>query len=72
MPRARQRACLESGFKLDINKLIKRGWISPGFRSGPFVYGWTNTYTGERVASVSITSEFANDHAGSVRIRARL
>jgi hypothetical protein len=30
MPRPVQRACLESGLKLDINRAIGDGWIKPG------------------------------------------
>ena len=30
MPRARHRACLKSGLKLDLNKLIRQECIVPG------------------------------------------
>jgi hypothetical protein len=30
MPRPLQRVCLESGLKLDLNRLARRGFIKPG------------------------------------------
>jgi hypothetical protein len=35
MPRSRQRAQLESGLKLDINRLLRRGFIRSGTVTGP-------------------------------------
>ena len=29
MPRPRQRACLEHGLKLDLNRLTQRGFVRP-------------------------------------------
>lgn len=72
MSRNRHRVCLESGLKLDINRLIKRGSIRPGFGTGSSVLSWRNSYNGDFVASVMITPEFANCEEGSIRISANL
>ena len=55
MPRPRQRACLESGLKLDLNKLMRQSLLKPGWRVGPYCWRWTNTYTGEEVATALIS-----------------
>ena len=55
MPRPRQRACLNSGLKLDINKLAREGLLQPGARVS-CTYSWTNSYTGECTASALITT----------------
>jgi hypothetical protein len=47
MPRPLQRARLESGLKLDLNKLRRQGGVQPGAKIGPHVIRWANTYTGE-------------------------
>jgi hypothetical protein len=50
MPRSRQRATLEEGPRLDLNRLSRQGFVRPGAKSGPIPIRWTNTYTGEAVA----------------------
>ena len=55
MPRSRQRTNLESGLKLDLNKLRRQGLIRPGTKCG-VVIRWANTYTGEEIAHGVITS----------------
>ena len=35
MPRARQRACLEQGLKLDLNMLARQGLVRPRAKYGP-------------------------------------
>ena len=44
MPRRRQRISLEAGLKLDLNRLIRQGWVRRGVRSGLFLMRWTNSY----------------------------
>lgn len=56
MPRVRQRVCLESGLKLDLNKLMRQRLLQPGCRVGPYYFRWTNTYTGEQVATALISA----------------
>ena len=70
MPRARQRACLEHGLKLDINRLARQGVLDPNGVAGPAPIEWTNTYTGEEVASGTITADMEEGpDEGWLRIR---
>ena len=69
MPRPRQRACLESGFKLDLNRLRRQGFVRPGARVGPKFIRWTYTYTGEHIASGQISADMERpDDIGYFRI----
>ncbi|HEV2899900.1 MAG TPA: hypothetical protein VGX71_19120 [Pseudaminobacter sp.] len=63
MPRSRQRATLESGLKLDLYRLARRGFIQPGGykRNG---ISWTNNYTGELIASGVITADMTDPFDG--------
>jgi hypothetical protein len=56
MARWRERARLESGLKLDLNKLIRDGFAKQGERRRR-VISWTYINTGETVASGSIETE---------------
>jgi hypothetical protein len=58
MPRPCQRVRLESGLKLDLNWLAKRGFIQPGAYKASGI-SWTNYYTGERIASGTITADMS-------------
>jgi hypothetical protein len=68
MPRPRQRATLEAGLKLDLNRLARRGIVRAG-RIVESVIQWTNTYTGEVSATAGITAHLRYAE-GSFRIRA--
>jgi hypothetical protein len=68
MPKPRQRVCLQHGLKLDINKLARQGLLQPGAKAAPFMFGWTNNYTGETVATALITTHLL-DYAGWFRIQ---
>jgi hypothetical protein len=68
MPRPRQRACLQSGLSLNLNRLIRRGLIQPGAYSGSGI-SWTNSYTGEQIASGLITADMGSEHEGWLRIQ---
>jgi hypothetical protein len=68
MPRARQRACLQSGLSLNLNRLIQRRLIQPGAYSGSGI-SWTSSYTGEPIASGLITADVSGDHEGWLRIQ---
>ena len=57
MPRPLQRVRLESGIKLDFNRLARRGFVRPGMRTGPVSIAWTNT--GEQIASGLITADMS-------------
>ena len=68
MPRPCQRARLESGLKLDLNRLARRGFIDPGGYKGSGI-SWTNNYTGEQIASGLITADMATARTGWFRIQ---
>ena len=68
MPRPRQRACLDQGLKLDLNRLVRQGLVRPGFTTGPNVIRWTYTYTGEEIASGIIGSSMEREYEGWLRI----
>ena len=68
MPRPCQRVRLESGLKLDLNRLARRGFIQPGAYKGSRI-GWTNSYTGERIASGLITANMNGPDEGWFRIQ---
>ncbi len=68
MPKSRQRVCLESGLKLDLNKLRRQGLVSPGAKRGA-VIRWTYTYTGEEIAKGVITSNMEGKYEGWLRIQ---
>jgi hypothetical protein len=69
MPRPCQRARLENGLKLDINRLVRRGFIKPGAASGPIRIKWTDSYFDEEIASGVITADLADPHSGWLRIQ---
>src|SRR6476619_6032954 len=68
MPKPRQRVCLESGLKLDLNKLRRQGLVRPGEKCG-VVIRWTSTYTGEEIAQGVITSNMGGSYEGWLRIQ---
>ena len=68
MPRPRQRACLESGLKLDLNKLMRQRVLQLGRRGGPYYFRWTNSYTGEEVATALISANMG-PQVGWLRIQ---
>jgi hypothetical protein len=69
MPRPCQRVSLESGFKLDINRLARRGFIRPGATTGPTGIMWRDNYFGQITAAGEITADMSGRHEGWFRIR---
>ncbi len=69
MLRPRQRACLEAGLNLDINKLTRQGLFRPRGKVGPYTINWTNSYTGDVIAGGQITAYLESDYAGWFRIQ---
>lgn len=67
MPRSRQRTTLESGLKLDLNRLARRGVIQRGSYTR-CVISWTNSY-GEEIASGLITADMRGPFEGWFRIQ---
>jgi hypothetical protein len=59
MPRPLQRVRLENGLKLDLFRLIRRGFIRPGAFTGPVGIAWTEKYTGDEIASGLITADMS-------------
>src|SRR5262245_36760249 len=68
MPRTRQRVCLESGLKLDLNKLRRLRLVCPGAGTTAKVR-WTNTYTGEEIAKGVVASNMEGKYEGWLRLQ---
>lgn len=63
MPRSLERATLEAGLKLDINRLIRKGFITPGaYRTCSVT--WTDGYCDEPRASATISADMCNSDGG--------
>jgi hypothetical protein len=69
MPRPRQRACLEQGLKLDLNKLARQGLVRPGASVGPCFIRWFSTYWDEEIASGRISANMEGEYEGWLRIQ---
>ena len=69
MPRPRQRACLQHGLKLDLNRLARQGLVKPGAQTGPFTIRWTNTYWQEEIANGLIKANLEGMTEGWLRIQ---
>jgi hypothetical protein len=69
MPRPRQRACLQEGLSLNLNRLARRGFIRPGSATGPVGIKWANSYFEEEVAAGVITADMSGRHEGWFRIQ---
>jgi len=67
MPRPCRRVRLESGLKLDINRLARRGFIQPGALSGPVGITWVAD--NREIASGIITADLRGPYEGSFRIQ---
>lgn len=59
MGRSRYRANLQEGLGLNLNRLMRQGFLSPGAWSGPRLLTWSYIYTRERVASVWLSSDLS-------------
>ena len=68
MPRPLQRVRLESGLKLNVNRLVRRGFIKPGAFTGPVGITWTEKCTGHEIASGLITADMGGNE-GWFRIK---
>jgi hypothetical protein len=69
MARQRQRACLQQGLKLDLNRLAQQGLVIPGAQTGPFAISWRNTCWQEETASGLISADLQGEFEGSLRIQ---
>jgi hypothetical protein len=68
MPRPCQRVRLESGLKLDLNRLARRGLVVPGAATGPIAIGWTDS-DGEYTAAAAITADMRGPDEGWFHIK---
>jgi hypothetical protein len=59
---------LEHGLKLDINQLTRRGLIQRGATHGPHALQWTQTATGDCIASGRLTASVEAGESGWVRV----
>ncbi len=64
MPRPCQRVRLESGLKLDINRLARNGFVHPGATSRPVGITWSDAYSGREIASGIISSDLRGPYEG--------
>ena len=62
---------MESGLKLDLNRLARDGFIRPGALTGPIGIVWTDGYTGDERASGVITADMTGTIVGWFRIQTR-
>jgi hypothetical protein len=69
MPRPLQRVRLESGLKLNLNRLARRGFIRPGALTPSAGIRWTDNYTGGKIASGLITADMSGNGSGKRLIR---
>jgi hypothetical protein len=60
---------LESGLKLNLNRLARDGFIRPGALTGPIGIVWTDGYTGDERASGLITADMTGTIGGWFRMR---
>ena len=68
MPRPCQRVRLESGLKLNLNRLARRGYIQPGAVKASGIQ-WTNNYTGEQIASGIVIADMSDPYEGWFRVK---
>ena len=67
MPRPRQRICLQGGLRLDVNSLVRRGVFRLGTSIG--LIQFSNSHTGENVASGYISAGSEAAHCGWIRLQ---
>ena len=68
MARTRERVRLEDGLKLSLPRLMRQKIITPGAATSPTYIQWTNSYTQERVAFVSIETDLRGESDGWMKI----
>ena len=71
MPRGRLRVCLQDGLKLDLNQLVRRGFVQRGEYIGPLPIQWLNSDTGEVRASGLITANLCGHEEGWFHFKSR-
>jgi hypothetical protein len=54
---------------LNLFQLARQGFVWPGEKVGPSGIAWTNTYTGEKIASGHVTADLTAQNQGWFRIQ---
>ena len=68
MGREGWRVRLENGFKLDLNRFARRGYVRPGFITGPVGISWTSSYWGH-LGSALLWADMSGPFEGSFQIK---
>lgn len=68
MGRPRQRVNLNDGLRLDLNRLMRRGNVRSGSRTGGCMLRWSWVYTDETIATATISADMTDPDGGWVRI----
>jgi hypothetical protein len=68
MGRDREREPLEDGLKLDLNLLLRQGVVRKGSKRRRTIV-WSQSYTGEVVATGELSSDLSGDTRGSIRMQ---
>ena len=68
MPRPRERVCLQDGLKLDLNRLMRKGFVGRGANIGLYEITFTHPYWG-KVASGFISADMTGENEGWFRIQ---
>jgi hypothetical protein len=64
MPRYRERVCLESGLRLDLNNLRRQGYVKRGRDTAPKSICWRDAASGRAIAFGSIYSHAESPSEG--------
>src|SRR5262245_42980814 len=67
MSRSRYRACLQDGLRLDLNRLVRDGFLRPGAVARGSIK-WHSSYWGE-LASATIEASASRERGGWLRIQ---
>lgn len=67
MGRSGWRVRLENGFKLDLNRFARRGYVQSGALSGPIGISWTHGYWGH-LGSAVIWADMRGPEEGFLRV----
>jgi hypothetical protein len=68
MPRSLDRVCLQDGIKLDLNRLLRRGFLFLNGRTSGAGIQWTNSYWGD-VAIGTMSADMTGERLGWFSIR---
>jgi hypothetical protein len=72
MPRPRQRACLEDGLRLNLNRLARQGFIRPGAATGPHSFACRQRWARQVAYASQFMGRDDRAHHGRAKIKSRL